>query len=295
MTTLLLFGAGGQLGREVVDRARQTGVLVAARTRAEIDIADSAMVQRALEQVGPAIVVNAAAYTKVDLAEAEAEQALRANAVAPGVLAAACAALDIPLVHLSTDYVFDGSKPSAYQESDPVKPLNVYGASKAAGEEAIRQACGRHLILRTSWVFGRHGMNFVKTVLRLSAERDRISIVTDQHGCPTAAADLAEAILALAPAVVGGDVPSGTYHFAGEEATTWHDFAQEIVARQAPLTGRRPTIVPITTAEFAAQAPRPQNSRLDSSKFRATFPVRTRPWQQHVRDLVPRLIAEGSI
>jgi dTDP-4-dehydrorhamnose reductase len=210
------------------------------------------------------------------------------------VLARACAAAGVPLIHVSTDYVFDGTKASAYREDDAIAPLGVYGASKAAGEDAVRRGYARHLILRTSWVYGRYGTNFLKTVLRLASERDSLRIVADQRGCPTATDDLAEAILTLAPRLAGGDAAWGTYHFAGRGVTTWHGLAQEIVDQQAPLTGRRPEVIPITTAEYPTRARRPANSELDCAKFAATCRFQPKPWQQRVREVVGSLTTEGS-
>jgi dTDP-4-dehydrorhamnose reductase len=294
MITVLLFGAGGQLGQEIVARAAEFGVRIVPRARQETDIADAAMVRQCLDAFAPDIVVNAAAYTKVDQAEQDVEEAFRVNAAAPGVLAQACSAAGVPLIHFSTDYVFDGTKQSAYREDDPIAPLGVYGASKAAGEDAIRSGCARHLILRTSWVFGRYGWNFVKTVLKLAGERESISIVADQRGCPTATADLAEAVFVVAPRLVKGDAPWGTYHFAGDGVTTWYGFAQEIVDQQALLTGRGPKVVPITSADYPTRARRPANSQLDSSKFEATFQFQAKPWQQRVHDVVGSLIVGGG-
>lgn len=295
MTKILLLGAGGQLGQEIAARALEFGIGVVAHTRGDTDIGNAEMVQRSVNQVAPDLVVNAAAYTKVDRAEDEEEEAFRVNAVAPGVLALACDASGVPLVHISTDYVFDGTKRSAYNEEDPVAPLNVYGASKAAGEDAVRRHCTRHLILRTSWVFGRYGSNFVKLVLRLVNERDRLAMVADQHGCPTATAELAEAIFALTSRLADqGASTWGTYHFAGSGTTTWHGFAQEIVEQQARLTGRRIQVVPITTAEYPLRARRPANSQLDCGRFEGTFRFRAKPWQQRVSEVVNGLIMEGT-
>jgi dTDP-4-dehydrorhamnose reductase len=289
MTRLLLFGAGGQVGREIADRAGAFGIRLAGRTRQEVDIGDAAAVGSAMREIAPDIVVNAAAYTKVDQAETEAEAAFQANAAGARRVAQACAAAGVPLVHLSTDYVFDGRKAEPYREEDATGPLGVYGQSKAAGEEAVREACPEHLILRTSWVFGRYGANFVKTVLRLATERDTLRIVADQHGCPTAAADIAAAVLTAAPLLAAGDAPWGTYHFASGGATTWHGFAQEIVAAQARLTGRRVAVTPIATVDYPTPARRPANSRLDSGKFAATFRFHAEPWEQRVRDVVGSL------
>ena len=257
---ILLLGAAGQLGQELTALAARRQVPLRGLRHAELDIADQPAVSAAIRAERPAVVVNAAAYTKVDQAEADAPAAYRANADGAGALAAACAAEGVPLVHISTDYMFDGSKPGAYVETDPIAPLGVYGASKAAGEAAVRRAAGRHLILRTSWVYGPYGNNFLKTMLRLAGERDELRIVADQRGCPTATADLAEAILHLLPGVAADGFPWGTYHCAGTGVTTWCDFAAEIVGAQGARHTAQPARHPdrhrgLSDAGAAAAAP----------------------------------------
>src|SRR5690242_7329892 len=226
---LLLLGAGGQLGQEIV--AAVTDIDVIGRTRAQTDIADPNAVAAALQQAQPDIVVNAAAYTRVDKAESERDEAFRVNAAGAEAVAAACARAQIPLIHISTDYVFDGTKPAPYVETDPTAPLGVYGASKLAGEQAVRERHKKHVILRTSWVYGKFGSNFLKTILRLASERDELKIVADQRGSPTGTSDLAHAVLGLAPRLVAGADPAdwGTYHFTGEGETNWCQFADEIL------------------------------------------------------------------
>lgn len=287
---ILVFGQG-QLGQELVRGARERGVPLAALAHGEADIADRVAVEGAIAGHRPALVVNAAAYTKVDLAETEVEAARRGNEVGPGVIAAACAAAGVPLVHVSTDYVFDGSKSGAYVETDPIAPLGVYGATKAAGEAAVRAACAPHVILRTSWVYGAFGNNFLKTMLRLAATKDELRVVSDQHGCPTSTRNLAEAILGIAPRLISREQVWGTYHFAGTGVTTWHGFASRIVAAQAPLTGRKPPVVAITTAEFPTKARRPANSELDSGLFAKTFGVRARRWEDESDTTVQAVLA----
>jgi dTDP-4-dehydrorhamnose reductase len=290
---IVLFGAGGQLGQEIAALAGETGVEVAAFGRAQVDIADAAAVRAALGGVaGASLVVNAAAYTGVDAAESEPEAARLGNVEGPRVLARAAAAAGLPLVHVSTDYVFDGSKAGAYVESDPVAPLGVYGRTKAEGEEAVRAQNPRHLILRTSWVYGRYGRNILKTVLRLAGERDELRFVADQRGCPTSTRDLAEAILAVAPRLASGDAPWGTYHLAGTGATTWHGFVAQAVAEQARFTGRRPAVTAITTAEYPTPARRPANSELDSGAFAAAFGWRAPDWRGRVAETVAALAGQ---
>ena len=249
------------------------------------------MVRDAIARHRPSLVVNAASYTKVDLAEKEIEAARQGNEVGPAVLGAACAAAGIPLVHISTDYVFDGTKPSAYVEDDPIAPVNSYGASKAGGERAVRETTPQHVILRSSWIYGEFGNNFLKTMLRLAAERDELRVVADQRGCPTSTPDLANAILTIAPRLTGGDAVWGTYHFTSDGVTTWHGFASRIVAAQAPLTGKSPRVTAITTAEFPTPARRPANSELDCSRFARVFGFRGRPWQQETDTIVRALLA----
>lgn len=290
MFTVLAFGGGGQVARELTDEAGRKGMTLKAMSRAEVDIADADAVSQAISATLPAVVVNAAGYTKVDHSEAEPEQAYRSNAVGPGVVAQACAARGIPFVHLSTDYVFDGTKSSAYVEDDPVAPLGMYGRSKADGETAVRAAHDHHIILRTSWVYGVYGTNFLKTILRLARERDELRVVADQHGCPTGAADIAEAIMAIAPRLVQRWSAWGTYHFAGQGATTWYGFACEIVDAQAKVTGKRPAVRPITTAEYPTPARRPVNSQLDCSRFAALFGIRAMDWRERTRKVTTALL-----
>ena len=287
---MLVFGAAGQTGRELIALTNQRKIAAVGLSRAEADITQVEAVRAAIGRHRPELVVNAAGYTAVDRAESDSEAAYAVNAEGAANLAAACASARIPLVHISTDYVFDGEKTGAYAEDDPIGPQSVYGRSKAEGEAAVREAQPRHIILRTSWVYGIHGANFLKTVLRLASERDELTMVADQFGCPTATADIAEAILALAPRLVAGADVSGTYHFAGVGRTSWFGFATEIVARQRPLTGRNPRVVPIATAQFKSAARRPANSVLDSSRFRAVFGHSARPWQERVAETVDLLL-----
>lgn len=288
---ILMFGANGQVARETLALAAERGADLVALDRAQADIADQDAVARAFAQVKPDLVFNAAAYTAVDKAESDPEAAEKGNAVGPGLLAAQCAAAGIPLVHISTDYVFDGTKAGAYVESDPIAPLGVYGRTKAAGEAAVRAATADHVILRTSWVYGPHGANFLKTMLRLAGERDRLTIVADQRGCPTATRDIAEALFAVADAVDAGKARFGTYHFAGTGATTWHGFAAEIVARAARHTGRNPEVAAITTADYPTPARRPANSELQSTLFEQAFRYRAAPWQARTAEVVDALLA----
>jgi dTDP-4-dehydrorhamnose reductase len=285
---ILVFGLG-QLGQNLVRTSAARQVPLIALDRAQADIGDPAAVRAAIAQARPTLVVNAAAYTKVDLAETEAEMAFRVNESGAAIIGAACAG--IPLVHISTDFVFDGAKSGPYVEEDPVAPLNVYGRSKAAGEQAVRATNPRHVILRSSWIFGEFGHNFLKTMLRLAASRDELRVVADQHGSPTSTRDLAAAILTIAPRLIAGENVWGTYHFTASGTTTWHGFASRIVAAQAPLTGRSPRVTAITAAEYPSPARRPANSQLDCGRFERTFGFRGRPWTEETDAITAALAA----
>lgn len=287
--SLVVFGAGGQVGRELMALAASRAIPAYGVTRSEADITDADRVAALLASLRPRLIVNAAAYTAVDRAESEPDAAVRGNVEGPRVLAKAGTAAGIPILHLSTDYVFDGTKHGAYCEDDPIAPLGVYGRTKADGEQAVRDANPDHVILRTAWVYGTYGNNFLKTMIRLARERDRLRVVADQHGCPTATIDIAEAILAVFGVGIAGAAPSGTFHFAGTGSTSWHGFAEAIVDAQADRTGRRPPVDAIKTADFPTPAARPANSVLDSSSFAEAFAYRAAPWQQRVIETVAAL------
>jgi dTDP-4-dehydrorhamnose reductase len=281
---ILVFGGNGQLGHELVRAAGNRHVPLTALDRGHADITDAAAVAAALATFRPTLVVNAAAYTNVDRAESD-QAAAAANADGAAIVARACAAAGTPLLHISTDYVFDGQKSGPYLESDSTAPLSVYGRTKAAGEVAVRDNLPRHIILRTAWLYGEFGHNFLKTMVRLAAERNELRVVADQYGSPTATRDLAAAILRIAPRLGGGPELWGTYHFTGAGTTTWHGFACAIVAAQAPLTGRAPKVTAITTADYATAAVRPANSVLDCSMFARVFGFLGRPWAEEVADI----------
>lgn len=288
----LVLGAQGQLGQELATLCAARRIAAILLPRQECDISNLGQIRAAIDSTRPSVIINAAAYTKVDQAEKEPGLAQRANRDGPAMLAQASAELDIPLIHVSTDYVFDGSKPSAYVETDPVMPLGVYGLSKEAGERAIRSAQRRHVIVRTAWVYGIHGRNFLKTMLDLAAAREGWGVVNDQVGNPTATADLAEALLTAAEKTSRDDACWGTYHFAGQGDATWFEFAEEIVATQAAFTGKRPVLKAITTDEFPTPARRPRNSRLNSDLFASVFGVRAPPWQERTRDVVKSIFEQ---
>ena len=226
---ILVTGANGQLGWELSRRGGQAGLDIVSLNSAALDITDQTSIRRTIERHNLNLVINAAAYTGVDQAESEPELAFAVNRDGPAYLASACTEAGIPLVQMSTDYVFDGEKEGSYQETDPVSPLSIYGKSKAAGEMEVRQRLDQHVILRTAWLYGAHGHSFVKTMLQLGQERDSIQVVADQYGCPTYAADLADAILRIVvKAREDGQITWGTYHYCGKGMTTWHGFAQAI-------------------------------------------------------------------
>ncbi|TVR63639.1 MAG: dTDP-4-dehydrorhamnose reductase [Candidatus Competibacteraceae bacterium] len=280
---IIVTGARGQVGWELTRRATLLGHDVLAWDVAELDITDAAAVDRELAASDADVAINAAAYTAVDKAEQEPELAFAVNRDGPAHLAAACARSNIPLLHISTDYVFDGRKTGPYTEDDPVAPLGVYGQSKHEGDEAVRRLWSRHLILRVSWVFGAHGHNFVKTMLRLAREREELRVVADQHGCPTYAGDIADVLLELAGrrAEIDARDTWGTYHYCGAPATTWNGFASAIVEQariREPLKVR--AITAIATADYPTPAARPVNSVLDSTRLTERFGIQPRPWRE---------------
>jgi len=279
--TLLVFGRTGQVATELRTRAPQASYL----GRNAADLGDPAACAAAIRDHAPSAVINAAACTGVDRAEEEEALATRVNGAAPGAMAAACAELDIPFVHISTDYVFDGSGEAPWRPEDPTGPLGAYGRSKLAGEAAVRGAGGTYAILRTSWVFSGHGANFLKTMLRLSETRDHLAIVADQVGGPTPAGGIAQACLRIAEVLADDPGKSGTYHYAGAPDTSWAGFAREIFA----VAGRDVTVEDIPTSDYPTPAARPLNSRLDCSATGATFGIARPDWRQAVREIVKEL------
>jgi dTDP-4-dehydrorhamnose reductase len=261
--------------------------------RATFDITDQSAVNRKVKESAPSVVVNAAAYTAVDQAESEPELAFATNRDGPAYLASACAEAFIPLIHISTDFVFDGEKKGPYLESDKVSPLNVYGKSKAAGETAVREYQQEHIILRTSWVYGLQGNNFVKTMLRLGRERDVIQVVGDQYGCPTYAADLADTIVKIAAQIQENrKIAWGTYHYCGKGVASWHGLAQEIFSLAKQYTSFRvKTIEAIGTADYPTPAKRPLNSALDCSLTKKTFDIHPKPWRESLAQMIKRMFS----
>jgi dTDP-4-dehydrorhamnose reductase len=279
---ILLTGANGQVGWELSNRGGKSGFEILALDRSDLDITDPVSVSKEVNRAGVSLVVNAAGYTAVDQAESEPKLAFAANRDGPAYLASACSKAGIPLVHISTDYVFDGQKQGPHLVTDPVSPLSVYGKSKAEGEAEVREHLKEHFILRTGWVYGIHGHNFVKTMLRLGREREVVQVVDDQYGCPTYASDLAETILRIAAQFLSdGQVQWGTYHYCGKGVTTWHGFAEEIfrLAREyESLEVNR--VEPISTAEYPTPAQRPVNSTLDCFLLEKTFGIHPQPWAE---------------
>jgi dTDP-4-dehydrorhamnose reductase len=265
---MLVTGAGGMLGRDVARVARERGYDVVALVRAELEVTDAEAVQGALREAGPQLVVNCAGWTDVDGAESDEEGATAVNGAGAGNVARAAGACGARVVHVSTDYVFDGDGRAPYVETDPVRPLSAYGRSKLAGERAVAGSGADHVIARTSWLFGTNGANFVETMLRLGAERDEVRVVNDQIGCPTYTGHLAGALLDLADGT-----RRGVHHVAGAGGCSWHGFAVEIFAQ----AGLEVAVIPATTAEMARPAPRPAYSVLGCAREDC---VRLPEWRQ---------------
>ncbi|ULQ45284.1 dTDP-4-dehydrorhamnose reductase [Flagellatimonas centrodinii] len=288
---LLITGAGGQVGREL---ALRLGGGDLALDRAALDLTDAAAVGATLAHHRPRVVINAAAYTAVDQAEQDPEAANAINAAAVAHLAAACAAVGAVLIHLSTDYVFDGTAAMPYTDDQPAAPLGVYGASKWAGEQALRAALPQHLILRVSWVFGQFGHNFVKTMLRVGRDRDLLKVVADQRGGPTAAADIADTLMSLARRAAQAEaLPWGTYHYAGQPFVSWHGFAEAIFAEAvaAGVLDRAPQVQAISTAEYPTPAKRPAQSSLDMQRSVAQLGLQPPDWRASLHTLMQDLKA----
>jgi dTDP-4-dehydrorhamnose reductase len=286
MESIFLTGANGQVGHELRSTLAPLGPVLAT-TRDTLDLTNEAAIRAAVRAAAPRLIVNAAAYTAVDAAESDQAACAWLNTDVPRILAEEAERCGAWFVHYSTDYVFDGTATRPYREDDPVNPLGVYGRTKAAGEEAVRRACGRHLILRVAWVYGTRGKNFLKTIQRLAATGNPLRIVDDQVGVPTWSRAIAEATAQVAGKMLEAqddDALSGTYHLAGGAPCSWYDFAVEIVHRSAdPQTGNSPAeIHPIKTTEYPTPAKRPAYSVLDASKIGKTFGVQLTPWQDQL-------------
>jgi dTDP-4-dehydrorhamnose reductase len=295
---ILLTGVNGQVGGALVTPLKAIGTVLPA-TRAELDLADMAAFPAALDRLAPDLIINPAAYTAVDRAEDERELAFRINSEAPAAMARWAAERRVPLVHFSTDYVFDGSGDTPWREDSPANPLSVYGASKLAGENGVRAACGAHLIIRTSWVYAANGTNFLRTIARLARERAELPIVADQVGAPTAAQVVADVVAGILAADVG-DLPtafaraSGIVNVACSGTASWHDFACAIVTglRSRSATLAVDKVVPIATADYPTRARRPGNSRLDLGRLRQVFGRETPTWTEALEVELDALVRE---
>ena len=293
MKQILATGGNGQLGTELKRYRWPDGWEIVAIDIDELDLRDPAAIAAKVAECPWAAVISAGAYTAVDKAEDEVATAWAVNALAPAAFAAACRAADIPLVQVSTDYVFDGSREGAWEVDDPVNPLGVYGASKLGGELAVRTGAPRHAIVRTAWVVSAQGNNFVKTMLRVGAERPSLRVVADQHGSPTAAADLAAALATIAMRMADDPAaPTGTFHFSNAGATTWHGFAEAIFTAAAARGGPAPAVEAIATADYPTPARRPANSLLSHRAIGEAYGIAPRRWQAALDDILDELIGK---
>jgi len=293
MSAILVTGGHGQLARALGQAAAGAGrVRVVGRPALDFDQPETI---EALFATPPALLINAAAYTAVDAAEQDAPAALRANADGPGLIAALCARHGTRLIHISTDYVFDGTKGAAYTEADTPNPTGVYGATKLAGERAVLAALPGAVILRTSWVYAETGKNFVRTILNAAKRGATLRVVADQIGCPTNADDLAEACLSVADALLAGAEVGGIYHAAGTGHTSWHGLASAILEHAAPLGWPSPAVTPIATADWPTPARRPADSRLDCSKLNAVFGVALPPWRASLSHTIAAICAAETV
>ena len=294
---ILVAGGQGQVGSALALLGKDHGLDLIALGRSELDITNAASISTAFERHHPELLINAAAYTDVDNAETESEFAYAINETATGLLADACAAAKIPMMHISTDYVFDGSKEGLYNETDSVNPLAVYAKSKEAGERVLRERVERHIILRTSWVFGVQGNNFVKTMARLARERDRLTVVADQFGGPSSARGIASVLLAIAAQFEKeGDVEWGTYHYCQKPYVSWYQFAQIIIERatEMGLVSHQIELAPIPSSEFPTPVTRPANSRLDTTKLEACIDIPQRSWIEDLQLILKSVAKQQS-
>lgn len=291
----IILGGEGQLGRALTRRTAKRGILALSLRRKDLDLCDLAPLRELVARERPDFIINAAAYTAVDRAEDDAEKAFAINATAPGEIAEICQQASLPLIHFSTDCVFDGKKNASYEESDEVNPISVYGRSKEAGETSIRAVLSEHLILRTSWVFSVVGSNFVHAMLKVAKECDHLRIVDDQIGGPTSAAYLAGAVDQITQQIGGDDIPWGTYHLAGADPVSRYGFAKEIFTIWRQLTGAMvPSLEAISTDEFPTPALRPKNSVLDCRKIHATFGIAPCNWRAELSRVLESLMTNRT-
>lgn len=287
---ILITGGAGQVGLELQAAAWPDGVILHAPTRAELDLADPATVKAIFAATPFAAVINSGAHTAVDKAETEVAAAFAANAMGPAVLADATREAGVPLIQVSTDYVFDGSKDGLYVEEDPVDPLGVYGASKLAGELAVRTGNPRSVVLRTAWVLSVHRANFLKTMLRLAADRPALRVVEDQHGCPTSARDIAATLKTITLRMIAdAAAPTGIYHFVNAGETSWAGLAREVFALSAAKGGPSASVEGIPSSAYPTPARRPSNSRLSTEKLKRDYGVTPREWRSAVSEIVAEL------
>jgi dTDP-4-dehydrorhamnose reductase len=291
---LLVVGRTGQLALSLAERAPEHAIEAIFLGRSEVDLSDLEGLRAAIANSGARTIINAAAYTAVDQAESEPDLARRINALAPGAIAEAAAQIGARLIHVSTDYVFNGDSPEPYREDAPLDPVSVYGRTKAEGEEAVRRHLPEHAIVRTAWVYSPFGRNFVKTMLGLAKSRAELRVVGDQVGNPTSALDLADGLLAMASCWKRTPEHGlgATYHFAGTSSMSWADFARDIFTVSAELGGPSAQVVAIPSSEYPTPARRPGNSRLDASLFQRTFDYHPPEWPQSIRNVVRRLLQE---
>ncbi len=294
----IVIGQEGQVARALAERASAHGATTVLLGRPKLDLADPSGIEDILRETGGDLIVNAAAYTAVDQAEKEPELAEAINGIGPGVVAGAAMAMGIPVIHLSTDYVFDGSAERPYREDDEVRPLGVYGTSKLLGEQAVATEAEDHVILRTAWVYSPFGKNFVKTMLRLAADREEIGVVADQTGSPTSALDIADGIFAVGRNLLERPQDRtlrGLFNMTGTGSATWAEFAAEIFALSARFGGPSAKVRPIATADYPTPAKRPANSRLDCTKLKTVHGVELPAWQGSLQTCVQRLIEEARV
>ncbi len=295
LTTILITGGAGQVGLELLAASWPDHVRLHAPDRSELDLSDAGSVERLFASNTYAAVINAAAYTAVDRAEAEVAAAFAANALGPALLADATRAAGIPIIQVSTDYVFDGSGEGEYTEEGAVGPLGVYGASKLAGELAVLSGNPRSVVMRTAWVVSRHRSNFIKTMLRLAAERSSLGVVEDQHGCPTSAADIADALRIITLRMIeDDDAPRGVFHFVNAGSTTWAGLAREVFACSKAAGGPSAQVDGIPTEAYPTPARRPGNSRLATQKIRQAYGIQPRRWQDAIAEIVEQLTEETT-
>jgi dTDP-4-dehydrorhamnose reductase len=293
---LAVTGLQGQVARALAETGPVLDLEIISLGRPHLDLAAPATVQPALEAAAPDIVVNAAAYTAVDQAEREPDLATAVNGVGAGFVAEACCALGVPMIHLSTDYVFDGDKKSPYVEEDPVAPASVYGHSKLAGEKAVAAGTNDHVILRTAWVYAPYGKNFVRTMLALAETRKEVRVVADQLGCPTYAPDIAMAIARIARSLLGNPADlqlRGIFHLTGSGETSWADFASAIFAFLAAKGLPKPELTPIASTEYPTPARRPANSRLNCAKLVRVYGIELPSWRDSLGICLERILSQS--